>query len=70
MSFINPKAPAMAPAGAPLPPTDNPEVEPRALPPMSQQREQAIAEHCAAGRARGVAHCLFLWRAGILELPA
>lgn len=38
---------------------------------LSPERQAAIDDHIAAGRARSVQHCLFLVNAGSLpELPA
>lgn len=54
---------------SPLPATDSPEVDPIPLPRMSPAREQAIAAAVAAGKARGLEHALFKWRAGLLDLP-
>lgn len=56
--------------GVPLPPTDAPDVEPRALPPMSPKRARAIAKAISEGKARTIPHALFLHAAGVLDLPA
>lgn len=37
---------------------------------LSPARKEAIERHIAEGRARSIAHCEFLARAGTLELPA
>lgn len=67
MSFINPGR--VEANRTPLPPNDQPETDPPKAPELSPKRKAAIDKLLAGGKAKSVAHAVFLSRAGCLELP-
>ena len=67
MGFIHPGRGASN--RTPMPATESPDLPPRKAPELSPKRKAAIEKLLESGRCRSVAHCLFMHKAGALELP-